>query len=265
VVIVNNIEKLMSRVFASNVVLVKRFVLVVLLSALSTQAFAWQSKAKKLFEDDEYEACIELTEKYKKNNQANMFLAFSHLQENVFNKTKYDKEKFKAYNMRLEAKLGINDIDELLYFVGLSDKPYVVKEARSLAKKVFKNISDIDDVPKLVSFLKVEDEDTRKLALSSIKRILKPKRDYVKKGGTLREKDYDVMRSKTLIKALVGQLPLGDAKSALVLVEEPALPYLSEAASVESAALEAKINKAIASRQKKYPESNWHSAVGKKR
>ena len=65
--------------------------------SLSVSAASWSQKAKKLFEDDEYEKCIELSENYKKSNQANMLLAFSHLQENVFNGTKYDKEKAKDW------------------------------------------------------------------------------------------------------------------------------------------------------------------------
>ena len=238
---------------------------VVLALTANVHAASWSSKAKKLFEDDQYEACIELTENYKKNNQATMFLAFSHLQENVFNKSKFDKEKSKAYTMRLEAKLGINDMNNILYFVNLNDKPLVVKAARSLAKKVFKNITNINDVPKLVSFLKVDDEATRKLVLSSIQRILKPKRKYVSAGGTMREKDTAVMSSKILISALVDQIELSSAKSSLVLIEEPALPYLAKADSIESAKLEITINKKIASRQKKYPKSNRYSAVGKKR
>jgi len=85
----------------------------------------------------------------------------------------------------------------------MSDHPCVVEDARNLAEKGFKNINDIDDVPKLFSFLKVDDEDTGKLAVSSIQRILKPKRAYVSKGGTLREKDIAVMNSKAVIIALI--------------------------------------------------------------
>lgn len=231
----------------------------------SANAASWEPKAKKLFEDDEYEKCIEITEAYKKDNQATMFLAFSHLQENVFNGAKYDKEKFKAYTTRLEAKLGIDDMSDLLYFVKLDDKPYVVKEARSLAKVVFKNINDIDDVPKLVSFLNVKDEDTRKLALASIQRILKPKRDYVKKGGTLRSKDIKIMGSESLIVALLEQVELSKAKASLQLIEEPVLKHTGNFSSVVVSKLETSINSKIAARQKKYPKSNWYSAVGKER
>jgi len=240
-------------------------VLASMLFATSMHAATWTAQAKKLFEDDNYEACIQLTEKYSKDNQATMFLAFSYLQQSVFSQSKLDKEKFKAYQTKLETSLGVDDMNDLLYFVKLTDKPYVVKEARALTKDVFKNMHEIDDVPKLLVFLKVEDEDTRKLTLSTIERILKPKRDYVNKGGSLRDKDYDVMNSPTVIKALVEQLPLSDAKSSLILIEEPALAYLTGSDDVEAVKLEVAINKKIAARQKKFPNSNWHSATGKKR
>ncbi len=237
----------------------------VMLFASSVQAATWTSQAKRLFEDDKYEACIALTEKYSKDNQATMFLAFSYLQQSVFNQSKLDKEKFKAHLEKLELSLGVDDMNNLLYFVKLSDKPYVVKEARGLTKDVFKNMHDIEDVPKLLVFLNVDDEDTRKLTLSTIKRLIKPKRDYVSKGGTLREKDFDVMGSSTVIKALVAQLPLSDAKATLLLIEEPALPYLKGSEDVEALKLEVAINKKIAARQKKFPNSNWYSATGKVR
>lgn len=233
------------------------------LFATTAQAATWTAQAKKLFEDDKYEACIALTEKYNKDNQAVMFQAFSYLQQSIFSQSKLDKEKFKAHMSKLELSLGVDDMNDLLYFVKLSDKPYVVKEARSLVKDVFKNMHEIEDVPKLLVFLKVDDEDTRKLTLSTIERILKPKRDYVNKGGTLREKDYDVMSSATVIKALVEQLPLSDAKGALLLIEEPALAHLSGSDDLEAAKLEVAINKKIVARQKKFPNSNWYSATGK--
>lgn len=226
---------------------------------------AWVAKAKAKFEDDRYQDVIKITENMKKNMHAVMFLAFSHLQENLFNKTKYDKEKYKAYNMLLEAKLGIDDIDHLLYFINLNDKPKVVDAARKLAKHTFKNIKRIEDVPKLVTYLNSSDEGAKKLALSTITRILKPKRKMVEKGGTMRPKDVKVMQSKNLITALLENITQGDARKALLIIEEPVLEYTGKYSGNETAKLEVKINKDIAKRKKKYPESNWYSATGKTR
>jgi len=234
---------------------------------LSSGVFAqsWVSKAKKLFENDEYQKVISFTEAKKKEKMGRMFLAYSHLQESIFNKTKYDKEKFKGYNMWLEAKCGINDISNILYFINLNDKPYVVKEARKLAKKTFKNINKIEDVPTLLTFLKSTDVDSRKLALSTITRILTPKRKYVNDGGTMRSKDIQIMGSKTLITSLLENVQENNAKKALIIIEEPVLQFTGQFAGNDTTKLETTINKKIAKRKKKYPDSNWYSATGKNR
>jgi len=228
-------------------------------------ASAWVKKAKKLFENDEYTEVIELAEPHRKENLGAMFLAFSHLQEFIFNGTKYDKEKFKNYKLYLEAKLTAGDIDDLLYFVNLGDKPEVVRESRRLSASTFKNIQQIEDVPKLVKFLGSNDEQSRKLALSSIKRIIELKRKYVEKGGTLREKDVKIMGSSRLITPLLEQVPEKDAARTLILIEEPVLKYIGKYIGPDYVKLDEQINKAMAKRVSKYPDSNWYSAVGKVR
>lgn len=235
---------------------------------LTTNLFAqaWVGDAKRLFENDEYQKVISVTENIKKNNFAAMFLAFSHLQESIFNETKYDREKFKAYKMMLEAKLGINDIDNLLYFVNLNYKPMVVKEARKLTKKTFKGIKNIENIPQLLPFLNSSDLKSRKMTLTTIKKILEPKRKYViKQGGTLRPKDVRIMSSKNLISALLENINESDARKSLELIEEPVLEYIPSFGGTATAKLETKINKNIAKRKKKYPESNWYSATGETR
>ena len=235
------------------------------LAAVAQAEQAWVRRAKQLFEADEYQEVIELAGPHRKKNIGAMFLAFSHLQENIFNGTKYDKEMFKQFRLQLEAKTTANDIDDLLYFVNLNDKPEVVKESRKLSGKAFKNIKQIEDVPKLVQFLGSNDEGARKLALQSISRILKPKRDYVNKGGTLRKKDINVMGSSKLIVPLLDRVEAKDARNALLMIEEPTLKYLGRYEGPEYTKLDVELNKRIGKRKEKYPESNWYSAVGKKR
>ena len=75
-------------------------------TSLAFGAEAWVSKAKRQFENDEYTTVIEIAEPHRKKNIGAMFLAFSHLQEYIFNGTKYDSEKFKNYKHYLEAKLA---------------------------------------------------------------------------------------------------------------------------------------------------------------
>jgi len=235
------------------------------IAGVASAEAAWVSRARKLFENDEYQQVIELAEPHRKENIGAMFLAFSHLQEYIFNDTKYDREMFKQFKLQLEAKTTADDIDDLLYFVNRNDKPEVVKEARRLAGTAFKNIKQIEEVPKLVQFLGSSDEGARELALSSIKRIVEPKRKYVEKGGTLRSKDIAVMGSPKLIVPLLDRIEQKDAYRTLVMIEEPVLQYLGKYDGPRYAKLDVDINKAIAKRKQKYPDSNWYSAVGKQR
>jgi len=226
---------------------------------------AWVRQARQHFDYDEYQKVIELAGPHRKENIGAMFLAFSHLQEYIFNGTKYDKEMFKQFRMMLEARTTAADIDDLLWFVNRNDKPEVVKEARRLAKATFKNIKQVEDVPQLVKFLGSSDEGARKLALSSIKRIVKPKRDYVNKGGTLRAKDIQVMGSSRLIVPLLDRIEQKDAYRTLVMIEEPVLQYLGKYEGPKYTQLDVDINERIARRKQKYPDSNWYSAVGRDR
>jgi len=235
------------------------------LSPAASAEERWVGVAKKLFEDDEYEKCIEMAEPHRKTNIGAMLLAFSHLQENIFNQRNYDREKFKSYRMQLEAKTSIDDVRNFLYFVNQNDKPSVVKEARSLARGTFKGVTQIEVIPKLVHFLGAKDEESQSLALAAIKRIIVPKRKYVSKGGTLRPKDIRIMRSKKLIIPLLERIGMRDAQKALLEIEQPVLQFSRNFEGVAITKLEAKINKAVAKREKRFPESNWYSAVGKTR
>jgi hypothetical protein len=112
------------------------------LTQLSIPAFAaeaWVNKAKKYFEADEYAKCIKVAEPHKKKNLAAMFLYLSHYQESIFTGAEDEKVKFKAYQKRLVARVSVDDIEHLLYFTDLDDKPYVVKLSRKLAKVAFKS------------------------------------------------------------------------------------------------------------------------------
>ncbi len=210
---------------------------------------AWVQKSRTQFENDEYQAVIELAEPYRKETVGALFLTFSYLQESIFNGTRYDKEMYKQFKLQVEAKITAEQIPDLLYFVNLNDKPEVVKEARRLSGVAFKNISQIEDVPKLVTFLTSSDAGARELALSSIKRIIEPKRSYVEKGGTLRAKDIQVMGASKLIVPLLDRIAEKDAFRTLVLIEEPVLAHLPRYEGPRYAELDVEIDKAIAERR----------------
>jgi len=229
---------------------------------------AWENDAKTLFGKDEYQKVIDIATEHKKNTENRiglMLLAFSHLQLYEFNGTKSDKKSFKNYMDLLEDYVNANHLDDIKYFVAQTDKPEVVDEARGLLKKAFKNISHIEEAPLILDFLTADDEKTRKLAASALENMISVKRKYVLKGGTLREKDIVIMQDEKLIRALLENIKISDALNALKYIEQPVLQYLADYEGKKITKLEEKINKAIAKREKKYPNSNWYSATGKVR
>ncbi len=242
------------------------FIFLVLTAFASTAvAASWQDQARKHFEADEYEKVIDIAKKQKKDKLGLMFLTFAHLQRYAYNDTKLDKRKYKDYLDMLEDSVTVNDLDNIHYFIKQDDKPDVVKTARKLLKAAFKNISDISDIPKVIKFLDNEDQKTRKLALDTIKRLISVKRKYVNKGGTLRDKDILIMQDEKLIRALLNHVSDAKARNILVMIEQPVLAYLGDYDDAAITKLEIKINKAIAKREKKHPDSTWYSASGKEK
>lgn len=227
--------------------------------------FAWEKNAKSLFDKDEYHQVIDIAGDHKKDKKSKMglmMLAFSHLQLYEFNGTKSDKKSFNNYMELLEDYVNADHLEDIKFFISQTDKPEVVKESRNLLKRAFKNISRIEQAPLVVDFLKSEDEKTRKLASAAIKSMMVIKRKYVQKGGTLRDKDITIMKDEKLIRALLENVKDSNASKALEQIEEPVLSYISDYEGKKVISLEKKINKAIAKRTKKYPDSNWYSATG---
>lgn len=243
-----------------------RLMLFLALAAFSSHALAnWSDDAKRYFEADEYQKCIDVAKPHKSDNQGLMFLTFSYLQRYVFTDTKVDKKQFKSYMELLEDKVDANDIDSIYYFAEQRTKPRVVKYANNLVKEAFGNINDISMLPRVYKFLHSEDGKTKKLTLKTMLRILKPKRKYVKRGGTLRKKDIAIFTDAKLIKALLNNISESKARSILVMIEEPVLKYLPAYRGKDAIKLEAKLTKAIQKRKKNYPNSTWYSATGETR
>ncbi len=240
-----------------------RLVLLLLLAVFSSHTLAaWQDDAKRYFELDEYQKCIDIAKPHQNENLGLMLLTFSHLQRYSFNDTKADKKQFKSLLSLLKDKVDAGDLDDIHYFIGQRTRPYVVKHANKLLKEAFGNISDISMLPKVYKFLRTEDNKTKKLVFKTVVRVLKPKRKYVRDGGTLRRKDIEVFSDASLIRGLLDNISESKARSSLLMIEEPVLQYLPEYSGKYAIKLESKITKAMQKRKKKYPQSTWYSATG---
>lgn len=251
----------------------KKVLLAVLFIAFSTGfvnvAYAaktggWAVQARQLFEQDEYDQVINIAKTHKKEMVGTMFLAFAHMQNGLYNNSASDKTQSKNYVALLKEKISVDHLDDLSFFTDLRDKPEVVKSSKMLLTQGFKNIQMIEELPKVLMFLESPNPDVQKLAGATCTRLVNPLRTVVNKGGTLRKKDIEILSSEKNIRKLLGSIDTANTDKCLKLIEQPVLKYTqSYSDSLKIARLEQDINKAVAGRVKKFPNSNWYSAIGK--
>lgn len=251
----------MKKLFIATVISLSVFVL------SATNLLAFDRQAEKFFDDGQYEECIKRVESlpdFKKDISNVMLITFSNLQLYNFTKQKYFNNEYKAYYDMIVAKSGVDHLSNILFFVNSSDKPEVVKASRKLLKEIFKNLYKIEDIVKILPFTTSSDKDVREFAFSSIARIMEPIRDMVKKGGTMRPIDILYFTNKEVITTAIENINIAKAKEILLLIEEPAITYLENAQGNESLKVHKAILKKINERKKKFPDSSWYSATGKK-
>jgi len=251
----------MKNLFVTIVMLLSLFVL----SAGNTLAF--DATAEKYFDSGQYEECIKRVESlpdFKKDMSNVMLIAFSNLQMYNFTKQKHFNNEYKAYYDMIVAKSGVDNLRSILFFVNSEDKPDVVKAARKLLKEIFNGLYKIEDIVKILPFTSSSDKDVREYAFTAIERIMDPIRDMVKKGGTMRPIDIQYFTNKEVITTAIDNINISKAKDILLLIEEPAIPYLENVQGNESLKVHEAILKKINERKKKFPDSSWYSATGKK-
>lgn len=235
-------------------------------TAYAAKTGGWAVKARQLFEQDEYDQVIKIAKTHKKEMVGTMFLAFSHMQNGLYNSSAADKTQSKNYVTLLKERISVDHLDDLSFFTDQRDKPDVVKTSKMLLTQGFKNIKRIEELPKVLMFLASPNPDVQKLAGSTCTRLVKPLRTVVNKGGTMRKKDIQILGNERSIRKLLGSIDTANSSNCLKLIEQPVLKYTqSYSDSLKIAKLEQNINNAVAKRVKKFPNSNWYSAIGKKR
>ena len=233
----------------------------------SSNLYAFDEAAKKLFDNGQYDECIQRVKSLpgdsRKQRSNVMLLAYSNYQLYNFTKQKtFDKEYQSLYDALLE-KTEVDDLKSILFFVDSSDKPAVVESSRKILQEIFENLHKIDDIVKILPFAGSTDKETREYAFDAMKRIMEPIRDVVKKGGTMRPIDLVYFQNKDVIKAAMENIDIKAARKTLVLIEEPALELLSNSSSAELKDVSEDISDAVSDRKKEYPNSSWYSATGK--
>lgn len=232
----------------------------------SCNLYAFDEEAKKLFDDGQYDECIQRVESlpnYKKELSNVMLLAYSNYQLYNFTKQKHFNNEYDSLHDLLLAKAGVDDLNSILFFVNSSDKPEVVESARELLKDIFANLHKIEDVVKLLPFASSTDKEVREYAFEAIERIMEPIREIVKNGGTMRPVDLRYFQNKELIDMAIENINISAARNILILIEEPAIESLNNSKSADSIKVYEKITDEIQDRKEAYPNSSWYSATGK--
>lgn len=230
----------------------------------SSNLYAFDEAAKKLFDNGQYDECIHRVKSlpdFRKQRSNVMLVAYSNYQ--LYNFTKQDKfdDEYQSFYDVLLEKADVDDLKSIQFLVNSSDKPAVVESSRKILKEIFEKMHKIDDIVKILPFAHSTDKETREYAFDAMKRIMEPIRDIVKNGGTMRPIDLVYFQNKDVIKAAVENIDISAAKKTLVLIEEPSLEFLNNSAELKS--ISEDIAEAVSDRKKDYPNSSWYSATGK--
>jgi hypothetical protein len=236
--------------------------------AAPTIAGAKPEKGMKYYTDHQFDYAIESC-KTGKDTMSKLILGLSYTEKYNIYRNKADREQAKIYLNILEVEANMENILTIAKFLNIPGNPNGNKEALALLKDAFRtSSSSVDDILKMAGFLAPDKGvDVNKAALSSLKKTLKPVRDYVSKGGTMPIKMKKLFANPELLRPLVGSLAekktLSYAKSCLTIIEEPSLELLEQQEMTKGVSdAIVSVKKAIARRTKKFPGSSWHSALG---
>lgn len=232
----------------------------------SSNLYAFDEAAKKLFDNGQYDECIQRLKSlrdFKKDLSNVMLAAYSNVQLYNFTKQNDFSNEYDTLQDLLREKVGVDDLNSILFFVNSSDKPAVVKSARELLDDIFVKLHKIEDVVKLLPFASSSDKEVREYAFDTMERIMEPIRGIVKDGGTMRPVDLRYFQNSAIINSAIENINISTAQDILVLIEEPALKFLSDSKSADATEVSEKIADEIKDRKKRYPNSSWYSATGK--
>lgn len=235
---------------------------------IAPSARAGADRGLAFYRDHQYDEAIQSC-KGEKDVGSRLVLGLASAEKAGLYKNKADKEQARMYLKVLAVDVRLEHLPVLEKFLNTEGAPYGNKEAARLFEKALQNVHTPEHVLRAADYLAPErGVEVNRIALKPIQKRLKPVRDYVGKGGSMPDTDRAMFMNARLLKALVGALARKEtsrqARSCLALIEEPALPYLEQGELTKPASdAIVEIKKAMAKRQKKFPESTWFSAYGR--
>lgn len=246
----------------------------------------WEKAALKLFDRGDYDRVIDEAKDEDKdpNSNAPLFIYYCHAQKYYLEENKtsaiYYETRYKSMLNRLRG----NNLAVLTRLTSMPQLSWNKKVNRKFLNAAFKNVGE-EYLGAILYYLNNPDQEVSNASIKGLQTILQRKRNIVMNGGSLSKADRKWMSDKRLLKILVrktggGLIPLSKIVSklpafarkkaatgpsaCLVLIEEPALPLLREAAGMGNANAAGTIQliqDAMGARLARYPNSKWYSAT----
>lgn len=248
----------------------------------------WEQNALNIFEKNNYDQVIGLANQQTDdpNGNAALFIYYSHAQKYYLERNRQSAVYFKQhFNIIFN---GLNG-EHLAVLTRLTTLPQTSRNKKVNTKfinQAFENAGMDEHVGALLFYLEHSDPEIAKGAIKGLQSILQKKRDVVMNGASLSHRDRGWMSDPQLLKILVkmlgesaspakgfiSKLPafarkkaMGGVAACLALIQDPALPFLREAANMgnpSAAAAIQLVQDARGERLAKYSNSTWYSATG---
>jgi len=249
----------------------------------------WEQEALTVFDRNDYDGVIELVNAQRNdpNHNGHLLLYFAHAQKYYLERDRNSALYYKQHYATTENRMQAANLPVLTRLVAMPQLEWNKKVNKRFLDKAFENAQGEEYLGALLYYLDQGSPDVSNAAIGGLSKILAAKRAIVMNGGSLSSADRSWISDPKMIKLLVkragenaspvagfmAKLPamarkhaMGGAPACLALVEEPALPFLQEAAAMGNANAAATITlvkDARGERLGKHPNSTWYSATGK--
>ncbi len=248
----------------------------------------WEQNALKVFDKNNYDNVIDLANQQADdpNGNAPLFIYYSHAQKYYLERNRQSAVYFKQHFNIIYNGLRGSNLAVLTRLTTIPQTSWNKKVNKKFIQKAFENAGIDEHLSAILFYLETSDPEIAKSAIKGLQSILQKKRNIVMNGGTLSKTDRAWMADPRLLKVLVkmlgesaspatgfiSKLPafarkkaMGGVAVCLALIQDPALPFLRNAANMgnpSAAAAIQLVQDAKGERLARYSNSTWYSATG---
>ena len=249
----------------------------------------WEKTALQSFERNDYNKVMNLAKGQESdpNRNAPLLIYYCHAQKYYLERNRASAVYYEQQYQIVHDSLSGANLAVLTRLVAMPQVSWNKKINRLFLGAAFERAGKGEHLGAVLFYLGGPDPDIAKASTKGLHAILKRKRAIVMNGGTLNKSDRAWMSDKRLVRLLIkmtgqetipltgflSKLPavarkkvMGGAPACLVLIEEPALSMLRDAAgygNTGASAIVKLVQEAIGERLGTYPNSTWFSATGR--